>query len=312
MGGLDVFWSEVDPTVKIAERHWRDGEAWTTPVRLGFPINTLADDFSFAPYNDEAAFVCSNRSGWDQLYRLETIEDPIVINITATDYATGIALPGIPLRWIDTRDGSAFELRTNLEGTASVELPHNRAYRVEASAPGYIIEKKVITTTDVAEPWNIKFARIRHLNDANYASRYMGGSPFELASIEWQEKTPDLSRRGQIELTELADFLKLNPDIFMEIRTHEDAAAWNLNDEPSNRLSKNRGIECETSLLRMGVSSKQLLSIGKGVSELTNDCEPGAPCAYYCHEENERTEFRIYGLLLQVPGQIDPTQFSKN
>lgn len=312
MGGLDIFWSEVDPTVKITERHWRDGEAWKTPVRLGFPINTLADDFSFAPYNDDAAFVCSNRSGWDQLYRLETIEDPVIIDIAATDYATGIALPGIPLRWIDTRDGSAFEVRTNLEGNTRVELPRNRAYRVEARAPGYIIEKKVITTTDLAEPWNIEFARIRNLNDANYASRYMGGSPFELASIEWQENTTELSRRGQIELNELADLLKMNPDIFMEIRTHEDASDWDLNDEPSNRLSKNRGIECETALLRMGVSSKQLLSIGKGASELTNDCEPGAPCAYYCHEENERTEFRIYGLLLQVPGQIDPAEFSKN
>jgi outer membrane protein OmpA-like peptidoglycan-associated protein len=164
----------------------------------------------------------------------------------------------------------------------------------------------------LAEPWNIEFARIRNLNDANYASRYMGGSPFELASIEWQENTTELSRRGQMELNELADFLKMNPDIFMEIRTHEDASDWDLNDEPSNRLSKNRGIECETALLRMGVSSKQLLSIGKGASELTNDCEPGAPCAYYCHEENERTEFRIYGLLLQVPGQIDPAEFSKN
>jgi hypothetical protein len=98
----------------------------------------------------------------------------------------------------------------------------------------------------------------------------------------------------------------------MEIRAHEDASKWNKSDDTSNRLSKNRGIQLETGLMRRGVPSKQLLSLGRGVTELTNGCEPGEPCAFYCHEENERIEFRIYGLLLQVPGQIDATDFRKD
>lgn len=312
LGGLDVFWTEVDTTVELAARHWRDGEAWKKPVRMAFPINTLADDFSYAPYNDVSAFVCSNRSGWDQVYRLEANDDPVFVEVTATNHVTGIAVPRTPLRWIDTRDGSAWDIRTDLKGYAKVALPRNRAYRVTASAPGYIVDEAIITTTADTTPWNIDLARVRSLNDANFASKYMGGTPFELASIKWLKESTDLSRKGQVELYELADFLKLNPDIFMEIRGHESASKLNSSDEPSNRLSRNRGIQIETALLRIGVPSRQLLSIGKGVSELINDCEPGAPCAYYSHEENERTEFRIYGLLQQVPGQIDPEQFRKN
>jgi outer membrane protein OmpA-like peptidoglycan-associated protein/tetratricopeptide (TPR) repeat protein len=312
LGGMDVFWTEIDPTVESAQRHWRDGDAWKKPTRMGFPINTLADDFSYAPYNDGSAFVCSNRSGRDQVYRLQAIDNSMTVDIQTTDRSSGIALPQVTIRWIDTRDGSAWDVRTDLNGTASIVLPPNRGYRVEASAPGYILEKNIITTTEESSQWPIEMAKVHMLNDVNFASKYMGGTPFQLAAIEWSSGSTQLSRKGQLELNELADFLKLNPDVFMEIRAHEDASKWDKSDETSNRLSKNRGIQLETGLLRRGVSSKQLLSLGKGVSELTNDCNPGEPCAYYSHEENERIEFRIYGLLQQVPGQIDATEFSKD
>jgi outer membrane protein OmpA-like peptidoglycan-associated protein len=309
---MDVFWTEIDPTVESAQRHWRDGDAWKKPTRMGFPINTLADDFSYAPYNDGSAFVCSNRSGRDQVYRLQAIDNSMTVDIQTTDRSSGIALPQVTIRWIDTRDGSAWDVRTDLNGAASIVLPPNRGYRVEARAPGYILEKNIITTTEESSQWSIEMAKVHMLNDVNFASKYMGGTPFQLAAIEWSSGTTQLSRKGQLELNELADFLKLNPDVFMEIRAHEDASKWDKSDDTSNRLSKNRGIQLETDLLRRGVSSKQLLSLGKGVSELTNDCNPGEPCAYYSHEENERIEFRIYGLLQQVPGQIDATEFSKD
>ena len=312
LGGLDVFWTEVDPTIELAQRHWRAGEAWKKPIRMGFPVNTLADDFSYASYSDGSAFICSNRSGWDQIYRLETIETPVTVRINVTNRSTGESIARVPLRWIDTRDGSAWDIRTGLNRTASLQLPPNRAYRVQARASGYIVEQLMVTTSGENEGLDIELARVGMLNDANFASKYMGGKPFELSDINWLDGTIDLSRKGQVELNELADFLKLNPDIFMEIRTHEDASGWNESDDPTNRLSKNRGIQMETALMRLGVSSKQLLSLGKGITELVNDCAPGEPCADYCHEENERTEFRIYGLLQQLPGQIDAADFSKD
>lgn len=312
LGGMDVFWTEIDPNVERAQRHWRDGEAWKKPTRMGFPINSLADDFSYAPYDDGSAFICSNRSGWDQIYRLQAIDNPVTIDIQTTDHSSGIAVPHVTIRWIDTRDGSAWDVRTDLDGLASVQLPPNRGYRVEARSPGFILEQKTVTTTEESNQWPIEMAKVHMLNDVNFASKYMGGKPFQLASIEWDSGTTELKRKSELELDELADFLKLNPDVFMEIRAHENAKKWDKSDDASNRLSRNRGIQLETGLLRRGVSSKQLLSLGKGVTELMNDCAPGEPCAYYCHEENERIEFRIYGLLQQVPGQIDASEFSKD
>ena len=64
-------------------------------------------------------------------------------------------------------------------------------------------------------------------------------------------------------------------------------------DQPTNRVSKLQAIEVESFLLKAGVSSKQLIGVGK-IDELRNGCLPGEPCAFYHHEDNARTEFRIW------------------
>ena len=312
LGGLDIFWSEIDPTVKPEARHWRDGDAWKTPVRMAFPINSLADDYAFAMEPDGThGFICSNREGFDEIFRVEHNEDVSAFNVVVTDYATGEALPRVPIRWIDLKDGSAWDTRTSLDGTLSIDLPPNRGFQVVCALPGYLVTRKFITT-DATEPiWEVELAKIKTLNDKRFADRWMGGTPFEIAGLEWEAEA-QLTRESEVNLYDLVDFLKLNPEVFLEIRTHEDASAWDLFDQPTNRVSKLRAIEVESFLLKAGVSSKQLISVGKGIDELRNGCLPGEPCAFYHHEDNARTEFRIYGLLQQTPGQIDPVPFMKS
>ncbi len=311
LGGLDVFWTEIDTEVLPESRHWRDGDAWTEPVRLRFPINTMADDFGLVMEPDAVhGFVCSNRSGVDEIFRIESTPSTVPFAIHITDYSTGSAIPRVPIRWIDLRDGSAWQTRTELDGTLLLDLPPNRAYSVICEMPGYITERTVLTTETSQPVWDVQLAKIKTLNDERYAAKWMGGTPFELAGIEWDPSNA-LDRKSQFTLYDLADFLKLNPDVFLEVRTHEDASSWDLFDQPNNRVSKNRAIEIESFLLKVGVSSKQLICVGKGIDELRNKCLPGQPCASYNHAENDRTEFRIYGLLQQTPGQIDPEPFTK-
>ena len=312
LGGLDIFWTEIDPDVAPESRHWRDGDAWKAPVRLAYPINSMADDYGFAMELDGIhGFFCSNRKGYDEVFRIENTTRTVQYDVLVTDYTTGEPLPRVPIRWIDMKDGSAWDTRTELDGTLHLDLPPNRGFQVTCALPGYIVTRKFIST-DTAEPvWEIELAKIRTLNDKAFADRLMGGTPFEIAGIEWNGNE-DLTRATEIQLYDLVDFLKLNPDVFLEIRTHEDASAWGLYDVPNNRKSKVRSIELESFILRAGVSPKQLISVGKGIDELLNDCRPGEPCAAYRHAENDRTEFRIYGLLQQTPGQIDPVPFTKS
>lgn len=312
LGGLDIFWTEIDPTAKPETRHWRDGDAWKTPVRMAFPINSLADDYAFAIESDGAhSFICSNRGGFDEIFRVEQSDDVARFNVVAKDYATGESLPRVPIRWIDLKDGSAWDTRTSLDGKLSIDLPPDRGFQVTCALPGYLVTRKFITT-DATEPvWEVELAKIKTLNDKRFADRWMGGTPFEIAGLEW-ESDANMTRASEVNLYYLVDFLKLNPEVFLEIRTHENASTWDLFDQPTNRKSKLRSIEIESFLLKAGVSSKQLISVGKGIDELRNGCLPGTPCALYNHEDNDRTEFRIYGLLQQTPGQIDPVPFMKS
>ena len=312
LGGLDIFWTEIDPMVKPETRHWRDGDAWKTPVRMAFPINSLADDYAFAVEPDGThGFICSNREGFDEVFRVEHNEDVAAFNVVVTDYATGEALPRVPIRWIDLKDGSAWDTRTSLDGTLSIDLPPNRGFQVTCALPGYLVTRKFITTDSTEPIWEVELAKIKTLNDKRFADRWMGGTPFEIAGLEWESEA-QMTRASEVNLYDLVDFLKLNPEVFLEIRTHEDASAWDLFDQPTNRTSKLRSIEIESFLLKAGVSSKQLISVGKGIDELRNGCLPGEACAFYNHEDNDRTEFRIYGLLQQTPGQIDPVPFMKS
>ncbi|MDA1336475.1 MAG: OmpA family protein [Bacteroidetes bacterium] len=311
LGGLDVYWTEVDTTVQQEARHWRQGDAWTKPVRLRFPINTMADDFSFVPEEDlNQAFICSNRAGKDEVFRVEQTSDKVVCEIFVNDYSTGMPISRVPIRIIDMQDGSAWDTRTELDGTLKLELPENRGYRVEVALKGYLTHRTVITTETMNSVLNVELAKIQTLNHQQFAAEYMGGRPFELAGLNW-EAQDRITRSSESVLYELADFLKLNPEIFLEIRSHEDASSWDFDDQPNQRISKNRSIEIESFLLKAGVSPKQMISVGKGIDELRNDCLPGEPCASYNHELNNRTEFRIYGLLQQTPGQINPVQFQK-
>jgi hypothetical protein len=135
------------------------------------------------------------------VYRLEANDDPVFVEVTATNHVTGIAVPRTPLRWIDTRDGSAWDIRTDLKGYAKVALPRNRAYRVTASAPGYIVDEAIITTTADTTPWNIDLARVRSLNDANFASKYMEGHRLNWPRLNGSKKALISPGKGKLSFT---------------------------------------------------------------------------------------------------------------
>ena len=87
--------------------------------------------------------------------------------MVVTDYATGEALPRVPIRWIDLKDGSAWDTRTSR--TAPLHRP-SAQLRLPAtcSLPGYLVTRKFITTDD-RTVWEVELAKIKTLNDKRFA-----------------------------------------------------------------------------------------------------------------------------------------------
>ena len=311
-GGLDIYCSQLDTENRAT--HWREGEVWMQPQHLAFPINTMTDDYSLVlePGNRKG-FVCSNRSGIDQIYRIDLVESPAIYDVVTVSNKTGKWIPRAHITLIDIEDASAITVVTGLDGSLRLPLPPGRIYRMESRMPGHIIDRRIVSSDDLGEQEEIVLSEIGQLRDYRFAQTLMGGKPFELAGTNWRENQMLLKAKAQFDLVDLADFLKLNSQILLEIRTYEDASSYQVSaDDKTVKTSKSRAIEIESFLMRHGVSSKQLIAVGLGSKNLRNDCEPGSPCSIVSHQENRRTEYRIYGLIQRIPGQIDPIPFTKN
>lgn len=90
------------------------------------------------------------------------------------------------------------------------------------------------------------------------------------------------------DLNALAETIKRSEGIHVKVVSHTDARgpkSYNL------RLSEKRALSVINYLEEQGVDRERLSSVGKGESELTNDCGDGKWCPNEEHAKNRRTEF---------------------
>tara|TARA_B110000503_G_scaffold60951_1_gene96784 strand:+ start:6274 stop:8304 length:2031 start_codon:yes stop_codon:yes gene_type:complete len=312
LGGLDIYSAKQIPATDASKKHWRSGDDWTTPLRLPFPINTLSDDHSLAlDATGQSGFVCSDRGGIDKIYQVELLDNYEKYTFTTRSGKNNQEVPRVPIVLIDEQNASAIRLTSDLNGSITIALPKHRMYRMEMKLPGYLVSRQVLSVDDLDAQTDLMLNPVEMLRDYAYVESIAGGKPFELA-LQHDPLATTLKSRETTELLALVDFLRLNPQMLLEIRTHEDAASFlDAADNKTMRVTKTRAIELESYLLKRGVSTKQLISVGKGADQLLNGCEPGEPCSWTSHAENRRTEFRVYGLLQRMPGQIDPIPFTR-
>ena len=92
------------------------------------------------------------------------------------------------------------------------------------------------------------------------------------------------------DLNKVNAFMVNMPNVKMELVAHTDArgkAAYN------QMLSEKRANSAMDYLLNKGVAADRLTAIGKGETELLNQCADGVKCTEAQHQLNRRTEFKI-------------------
>jgi len=123
MGGMDVY--------KTRENYG----AWTDPINLGFPINTVDDDFGFiVNYDQTHGYFTSNRKGQggDDIYTFTKLSVTIEINVFDQDTQ-------MPLEAADvfTSCSEVQNFLTNQDGKVVMELPLDKACDFAAEKLGY-------------------------------------------------------------------------------------------------------------------------------------------------------------------------------
>jgi outer membrane protein OmpA-like peptidoglycan-associated protein len=276
MGGQDIFYSRM-----------KDDSTWSTPVNIGYPINTPYDDFGLiVNTRGNYAFFSSNREGtqdWDlftfELYP-EARPNPVTyIKGKVYDAKTNEPLKAlVDIIELDNRTDIYNATTIMPQGTyvACIPLKHN--YAMNVSAPGYLFYSENFSldkTYQADKPYelNIPLQPIEP------------GSTVILKNIFYETDKYDLKPESEVELKKLITFLNQNSTVKIEVSGHTDNVG---SAEHNITLSTNRAKNVYDYLVQHGIKAERLKYAGYGFTKpiATNNTEEGRAL-------NRRTEFKI-------------------
>ncbi len=276
MGGLDIFMSQKN----------EKGE-WSTPINLGYPINTFNDENSLlVSANGDIAYFASDREGGYGALDLYQFEMPNNVKPERVNYLKGKVYDAVTKKPIDAR----FELIDLTTGKVVIEsyadkatgeylvsLPINREYALNVTYDGYLFfsENFMLTGGIALKPFvkNVPLYRIEI------------DQPVVLKNVFFDTDKYDLKEKSKIELDILVKFLTKNSAVKIELGGHTD----NVGSAKSNQiLSENRAKSVFDYLVGKGIAKERLTTKGYGDTKPIADNSTDAGKA-----ENRRTEFKV-------------------
>ena len=276
MGGLDIYMSRKDAK-----------GVWSTPVNLGYPINTFNDENSLLVSADgNLAYFASDREGGHgglDLYQFEMPEyaKPIKVNyLKGIVYDEAIKKPlEAHFELIDLETGevvvSSYADKTT--GEYLVSLPIDKEYALNVSSDDYLFfsENFLLTEGTADKPFNKDVPLQKIEVDKTVV----------LKNVFFDTDKFDLKAKSKVELDKLVSFLTKNKTVKIELGGHTD----NVGSAKSNQvLSENRAKSVNDYLVEKGVDVARLTIKGYGDTKpiADNTTEQG-------RAENRRTEFKI-------------------
>lgn len=115
---------------------------------------------------------------------------------------------------------------------------------------------------------------------------------FIFQSIYFDFDQFELTTQAKEQLDLLVDILLKNPELNINLSSHTDSRGsteYNLN------LSKKRAFSTLNYLLAKGINNERISAVGRGESELLNECSDELDCAEEAHAVNRRTEIVFQG-----------------
>ncbi len=277
MGGLDLFFVRKD-----------SAGSWMSPVNLGYPINTHADEITLLiNARGDLAYISSDMPGGkgkQDIYSFQLYPEARPI---PTTYLKGIVFDAET----DRRLGASFELtdlstgKTVSESSSDPEtgefllvLPTERTYGLNVNRDGYLFYSdyfELTGTNSIDKPF-IKDIPLKPVRI---------GETVVLKNIFFDTDQYVLKPESLAELGKLLLLMRKNPGLKLEISGHTD----NQGTEAHNlALSGNRARAVYEYLTEHGIPPERLSWKGYGLTRPvdTNDTPDG-------RANNRRTEFKV-------------------
>lgn len=280
LGGLDIY-----KATRLSDTSWTQ---WSEPVNIGKLVNTAEDDWGYKVTVDgeRAYFAARNREGgyggWDifsmPIPKQLRPENVVVARGKVVD-ARGNPI-GATIRWEDLSTGKIVgSLQSDPQtGMYFIALPGKKLYGYYAEKSGYysVSKNADLRKSNKSNEYRYDITLVKALDLSAMPAIPINNIFFDYDSYE-------LKPESYSELSRLADFLKNNPEIRIEIGGHTDdqgSAAYNMT------LSQNRAEAVRERLISLGCSATAITARGYGktrtVSRSTDE---------QARAQNRRVEF---------------------
>jgi outer membrane protein OmpA-like peptidoglycan-associated protein len=280
MGNLDIYFSRKDKN-----------DNWTTPVNMGYPVNTYKDERGMlVGPKGEVAYIASNRVGGMgglDLYKFDLPESARPKQLSYVKGVVADAETGEPLfaeyEIIDLTTGKTFisSATDKYNGEFIACLTAGKNYALNVSKEGYLFYSDHFSCDN---PSDLKSAYSINVK----LQKAKEGGKVVLRNVFFDTNLYNLKEESFPELNKLVLFLRKNPTARIEISGHTDSTG----DKTSNQeLSKNRAKAVYDYLIEQGLDTARLEFKGFGdtVPIADNNTVDGRAL-------NRRTEFRILSL----------------
>lgn len=301
-GGMDVFMSR-----------WNEDSEWfSAPVNAGAPINSPRDDSYFViDPSLQIGYVTSDREACqecDSIYNLSVhcnrifqVNKPemkFFISGYVYDVATNEVIPGAKIEFKDiSYKWEHFEMTADENGFYQHELIPNLELFMRASQKDYFADKAVVFTLGATES--------KDYTQDFYLEKIPKGE-ITIEGIEYDFDSDKLRPISEKILDNLIEFLELNSNLKIEIRSHTDERG---NDAYNLDLSDRRAKSVVDYLVDHGIPRERLVPKGYGETKpaeipdeegtivtLTPEyiySIPGKPKQDELHQRNRRTAFFV-------------------
>ncbi len=299
MGGYDLF-------VTSGEKN-----SWTTPINMGYPLNSSGDDFYYVAKDDTSGFFASNRKGGlgnDDIYQFVTaaqpavapINGPLVLETTVIDNATQEPIPDASLTFLNTNSDRKWEQKTNTDGKTWHGVDNNTPFAITANKKGYYPSIIAINTKNATSDTMLVIIpldnqsgtkptpKVYKLTDA--LTTLHEGDRFRINNIHYDFDKDNIRRDAAKILDTLIDILHQYPSMVIELSSHTDSRGT---DEYNFNLADRRAKSAVAYLVKHGIDKHRMMAKGYGEMMLLNGCSNDVPCSEEEHQANRRTEVKI-------------------
>ncbi|MEE4196902.1 MAG: OmpA family protein [Bacteroidales bacterium] len=259
MGGFDIFYATQT-----------DDNQWSTPVNIGYPINSTDDDLFFYPVKEGhfAYISCFDENGYGQedIIRIEIFspDHPYQVNVkgkvTLQDNQTDFHAEDFSILIKDASKTKILDsLRLDEEtGEFSVDLtPGN--YHFFFLSKEYQQKVKPVSIPENYTRSELMLGSVELVPLAVTTGEYL-----TIKSIFFDFDSHHLTKEARIELERLHNLMIQYPSLYIEVIGHTDAvgsASYNL------KLSIKRSREVIDYLTQRGIAPKRFVAKGAGKNE---------------------------------------------